>query len=120
MSRIESNAAKVWEGSGLKCAVLLMPRMGHMNGYVQLPEGHPYRGKDYDDIDATVHGGLTYADDEGWVGFDTAHSGDIWPGSEMARFLDIPGDPYRREWTQRMVEVETENLAAQLAALAKS
>ena len=70
---------------------------GWGNGYVILPEEHPYYGKEYDDINVDVHGGLTFSesakdldwpeidakDKKGWViGFDTAHYGDsiyTWP-----------------------------------------
>lgn len=54
---------------------------GWGNGYVGLPEWHPYHGLSYDEIPVNVHGGLTYAqlDDETnlWIiGFDTNHFGD--------------------------------------------
>ncbi len=73
-------------------------------GYVGVPKGHPAYGRDYDDVGAEVHGGLTYADsgehlteahevrtafENGlngtekkiprlwWLGFDCAHGGDL-------------------------------------------
>ena len=61
------------------------------NGYVKIIPSHKDHGKGYDDIDVSVHGGLTFSETilsgdewpEGhWVGFDTAHSGDdikLWP-----------------------------------------
>lgn len=60
---------------------------GYANGYIGLPEGHPWHGLSYDDIDVSIHGGLTYASDElpkggddisgyWWIGFDTVHGGD--------------------------------------------
>lgn len=65
---------------------------GWGNGYVRIPEGHPYYEKNYDDIPVSVHGGLTFSNhvfedgeyfsDGYWVGFDTAHYGDTkerWP-----------------------------------------
>jgi hypothetical protein len=64
---------------------------GWGNGYVRIAEGHKYYGNAYDDIDVSVHGGLTFSEhitnndkwsDGFWVGFDTAHSGDNlqkWP-----------------------------------------
>ena len=71
---------------------------GWGNGYVRIPEGHEYYGKNYDDIPVNVHGGLTFGDhvfgkdkyfsDGYWVGFDTAHYGDnrhLWP---MDKVLD--------------------------------
>jgi len=61
-----------------------------------MPPGHPLHGKDYGDVDAEVHGGLTYSGEcagkichvakEGepehvwWLGFDCAHYGDLSPG----------------------------------------
>jgi len=60
---------------------------GWGNGYVHLPPGHKWYGKNHDKIPVEVHGGLTYSewDEEKicWViGFDTNHSGDTlekWP-----------------------------------------
>lgn len=71
--------------------------IGYRCGYVRVPLGHPWHGKDYDDIDVEVHGGLTFAemdadchkggeDNAYWVGFDCAH------------YMDAPDptlDPYR-------------------------
>lgn len=61
--------------------------IGYRCGYVRIPAGHPWHGRDYDDVDASVHGGLTYAehdadcgkggdDADWWLGFDCAHAGD--------------------------------------------
>lgn len=59
---------------------------GWGNGYVNIPQDHPWYGKDYNDIECSnIHGGLTYSQKEGefWViGFDTCHYGDTpenWP-----------------------------------------
>ena len=78
---------------------------GYANGYVAVPKDHPYYGKDYDDIEINIHGGLTFSNsgsyilkeweniemiegtsrdlENSWVfGFDTCHCGDnlnIWP-----------------------------------------
>ena len=59
----------------------------HPTAYIRIPEGHKDYKKDYDDIDLSVHGGLTYARNylwisenqkiDGWfVGWDYAHYGD--------------------------------------------
>lgn len=70
--------------------------VGWGNGYVGVPNGHPWFGKDYDAINAEVHGGLTYASDcvptqkpdgRWWVGFDTAHCGDT-PDNCTEDFVD--------------------------------
>lgn len=67
---------------GYRC-VVVGQSMGHRCGYIGLPKGHPYYGKDYDDIDVEVHGGWTYAgkseeypvesNNLWWIGFDCAH-----------------------------------------------
>lgn len=75
-----THAGHEWQvihnGNGFRC------------GYVKVPAGHPWHGKDYRDIDAEVHGGLTFSepdvpcgaggpDDGHWVGFDCAHGHDL-------------------------------------------
>lgn len=68
-------------------------RGGFRCGYVRVPAGHPWHGKDYDDVDADVHGGLTFAqhdtdcgkggeDNAWWFGFDCAHHMDA-PDPEL-------------------------------------
>lgn len=71
---------------GYRC-VIVGHEMGHRCGYVGLPVGHKLYGIGYDDVDISVHGGLTYADGSRdsnypveselwWLGFDCAHCGD--------------------------------------------
>lgn len=70
---------------GYGCEVIQLDCPGQLtswwNGYVTVPPDHPWHGKNYDNIKANVHGGLTYSGTaeggEGWkVGFDTNHFGD--------------------------------------------
>lgn len=113
--------------AGFSC-FMLRNDMGHWCGYVGVPSSHPAYMKSYDDVDVRVHGGLTYADkcndvichvpepgmpdDVWWLGFDTAHSGDLSPMMTRFRFKDY-GDIYRDvNYTRK----ETEQLAEQLAA----
>lgn len=46
-------------------------------GYIRLPKGHPWykvtSTMDERFVRAHVHGGVTYKDAEGWVGFDCNH-----------------------------------------------
>lgn len=87
-----------------------------INGYVYLPEGHPWRTEDdfyaREDIDA--HGGLTYGDKDGWIGFDTAHGNDSWgddPEMDAAR----ADNKHLIHWTEALVLKEVRRLAAQVA-----
>lgn len=94
---IPLNIVRQWEHSGLHCLTLFHEMTGTYNGYVGVPKGHPLYGKDYHDKrieNLEVHGGVTYSDfwpelndnNELWyIGFDTAHAGDITP--EMDRLL---------------------------------
>ena len=79
------------EQDGFKAGVIeitwlsLMDGVGWGNGYVSVPKDHPWYGKDYNDIEVEIHGGLTFSEsinDEYWIGFDCAHYGDSpesWP-----------------------------------------
>ncbi|QFP97013.1 hypothetical protein SEA_SUERTE_42 [Gordonia phage Suerte] len=101
--------------NGVRWVTCVAPIYGAVNGYVLLPEGHPWRGLDYDQIDVEVHGGLTYGHD-GWIGFDTLHAGDVWPGSPQ---YGGPR-PYDMRWTAEMVAEEARRLAARVAAAAET
>lgn len=95
---------------GLRWAVVAAPVAG-VNGYVQLPTGHPWAHLGYDDMPVEVHGGLTYAEGR-WIGFDTAHSGDVW-GTEYDKhgLSDRLGDvEWARRWTVPDVVAETHRL----------
>jgi hypothetical protein len=73
-----------FEYLGFKCLIIRHPTQKHLCGYVLLPRGHPYFGKDYEDIPVSVHGGLTFGAVEGdyyRIGFDCAHIDDFAPGS---------------------------------------
>lgn len=96
---------------GIEWKTCRAPIYGAVNGYVRVPEDHPWHGLDYDDIDVDVHGGLTYARD-GWIGFDTLHFGDHWPDMpEVMRDED-----WGRNWTPAMVAEATRELARKTAA----
>ena len=102
-----------WRESGVSCLVVRMSDIGHLNGYVGVPEGHPWWGVGYDDIKCGVHGGLTYSahatwehlpdmgapitvNDEGlwWVGFDCNHSGDFAPGMGVDSYTNSYTNSY--------------------------
>lgn len=102
--------------------------IGYRCGYVLIPEGHLWHGKDYGEIDADVHGGLTYSEDEQgeyWIGFDCAHSGDardpaLTPESlnrSLGRFSRM-SDDHGSVKTTEFVETECRSLCEQAAAAA--
>ena len=101
--------------------------MGYRCGYVRLPKGHPWHGKDWDEVSVDVHGGITFAeadvqcdkggaDDAWWLGFDCAHSGDAPDPSlprENSRWTALRS--YEVVHTQEYVERECRKLCEQAA-----
>lgn len=87
--------------TGLTCLVNRNMSLGFLCGYVGVPPGHPWHGKNYYDLPVDVHGGLTYAREcDGhichvpspgepehlwWLGFDCGHAFDLAPGMEALR-----------------------------------
>jgi hypothetical protein len=114
--------------------------MGALCGYVGAPPGHPWHGAGYNDVDVSVHGGLTFAAscqenapeghgichvpepgrpaDVWWLGFDCAHGGDVIPKMiEYEKNLPAELTAYRRDDQYRDVAYVTEQcqqLAAQI------
>ena len=93
---------------------------GFIDGYIKIPIGHPWFGLGYDAEELSgveVHGGLTYANSElrtpegyiagWWLGFDTAHAGDLSPSVDGHNFS---GDTYK---DMEFVMSELVNLARQ-------
>ena len=108
--------------TGLRCLAKRNQTMGMWLGYVFVPEGHPAYGKHYDQIEADVHGGLTFAGDGGeedgmpgcWmIGFDCGHAGGVVPA-----FRQIMPSMYGSEYrTIDYVTKECESLAKQLSKM---
>ena len=93
--------------NGYRC-VITGNILGHRCGYIEIPKNHPLYGKYYSIIDEVIdiHGGWTYSDytknnypakassKSWWIGFDTAHLGDVpdieliktFGNNEMTRF----------------------------------
>ncbi len=119
------------KATGLPC-LIVRGAVGALCGYVGVPKGHPWFGKDYDDVEVDVHGGLTFAspcqlgaeaeaichkpaegesDQVWWLGFDCAHLGDLCP--TMRRIAHNHRDVYR---PIAYVEQECCSLAKQVIA----
>lgn len=120
-----------FESHGFACRII-RPHHGALCGYVGVPVGHPWHGKGYDDIEVSIHGGLTYASGQypsgeqatpatvpplWWIGFDCAHGGDLCPGLK-AQLRDLGHDPIDTGEVYRdtaYVRGEVESLACQAA-----
>lgn len=118
-----------FKAHGLKCFIQRQKNLGHLCGYVDLPNDHSAFGKHYDNIDVEVHGGLTYAQKTGFslspfnwggkwrVGFDCAHLGDFVPAwllPEMGISEFINSSTYR---DIEYVKAECSRLAEQLSKM---
>jgi hypothetical protein len=93
--RLAMPPAELWRPAfGLWCAVCPNPLLGGFNGYVQLPEGHPWRGVDGERLPVRLapiplfgdqQRSLTWGPDgDGWVGFSTLELGDWWAPDDLA------------------------------------
>lgn len=127
------------EATGLDCLAVRHSTRGNWCGYVAVREGHPSFEKGYDNTDADVHGGLTFADfcqeTEGphkgvchvpypgdpdrvwWLGFDCAHGWDYSPDDQRrAREGGIWAISWDSEYrTLAYVRAQCRSLARQLA-----
>jgi hypothetical protein len=111
-----------WMGAaGFPCLIVRGP-VGAWCGYVGVPADHPAVTKERDDLEVSVHGGLTFGpepcmhadeakgvchkpepgepDNVHWYGFDCAHAGDWCPtsyayGSRNPDYMQLcgPGAP---------------------------
>lgn len=95
-----TDALRTWVAHGYRCCLLQAPLYGAINGYVLVPNIKPGIA---DQVE--VHGGVTHESGD-WIGFDTLHAGDRWPGDYG------PTTSYDRTWTQDQVAAETERMAA--------
>ena len=123
MIRIEGNE-KEGEYRGYRYIVLRSPVGINLNGYVALPENHPFRiGYDtswcghsgcYEHTPESVidvHGGLTYSGDIEFsdgkhfcLGFDTAHSGDVWTFEYIEKHAEYRNMEYVENECKRMID----------------
>jgi len=116
-----------WVYDGRECIVIKHPKIGHYCGYAKTPLNHlshtniTYQGDNHIKL-IEVHGGITYGPDEdGFVGFDCGHAGDIcWsegvPHDTFSLDKDRD-DKWRNDWEVEDVVEEVEYLADQLSAL---
>lgn len=132
-----------WIHAGLLCAVTQPRQAMNRCGYVRVPPTHPWHGKDYNDVDVSVHGGLTFGslepcveheDGQGWwFGFDCGHFNDLHydpnvdvndPSLDSASreviqfYQEHPIALDCHYWTEAEVAAECERLAEQLAEVA--
>ena len=82
-----------FEAYGFKCQAKRHDDLGHLYGYITVGADHPWHALTYDEVDADVHGGLTFSN-EGRFGFDCAHLGDVVPKMHALTGKDF-GETYK-------------------------
>lgn len=119
----------VWTAYSHRCAIVGAVR--NINGYVRLPPRLHLRFRDVEMEEIDHHllsapGGITYGmDAAGWIGFDTAHAGDVWEHHVLvAHCLDYkPGEatplllPWEVRWTLQMLYDAVRKLAKEVQGL---
>lgn len=128
--------------TGLDCLAVRAWGVGSWCGYVGLPEDHSLFGADYDAVDPSVHGGLTFGGpcqepetEDGrtlveqrgvchvpgsgrpervfWLGFDCAHARDARPG-----MMSLFGPELRARMAEFEVYRDLAYVMAEVASLA--
>jgi len=116
-----------WEYKGIAC-LIMRTRFGNLCGYAQVPNNHPWHGKQYMELDVEVHGGLTFSGtrEEGaqgdFIGFDCANSGDLSPYIHSRNYTKIFSTTFPRDEIYRdfaYTKKECEKLADQILAAEK-
>lgn len=122
-----------WRHLGFACLIHRSGSSGALCGYVAVPEGHPWHGREFGSFDVDVHGGLTYSqkcqdggaichvpkpgesDNVWWLGFDCNHAFDLAPGYLNAQAaMGFPPDPHDHyRGGIRYVRLQVEGLAQQ-------
>lgn len=109
----EKKAEVVAQGEvdGIEWLALRAPCYGAVNGYVRVPDGHPWYALNDGGygMDMGVPFGECTWQGGNWFGFDTLHSGQHWPGQ--------PGMPEPYEtWMSESLAIEWTEQAARNAA----
>jgi hypothetical protein len=120
-----------WKYLGFKCLVALDQEFFEewFSGYVAVAKGHPYWGKEQNQVKVDVHGGLTFSKrgtvdkDLWWFGFHCAHGNDDTRRGDWdfeRKHPIVQSQTPLHKWTIDEVCAETERLANQLANASKS
>lgn len=60
---------RVWRAHGRYC-VVADNGIGFYVGYVMILEDHPWHGREYEEIPAEGHMGITFSGERDWIGWD--------------------------------------------------
>lgn len=116
VSQIPATVEDAGQEHGIDWCVMRHTSFGFCNGYVRLPERHPWRDETIlESLTAELcHGGITGGHGDDWIGFDTGHAFDYWPGTPLSEYED-PEHPWTVHWTVAKVADEARRLARHVA-----
>jgi hypothetical protein len=84
---------------------------GHRNGYVRLPAGHPWEGKEWHELRGVVrcHGNVTWTEPDTdsagwWIGFDCGHPSDLRDPELVSRNELSPGLLAYKQLVETIIE----------------
>ena len=114
----ESKVEVLFEGAYKGYQFYILNLGTHPTAYIEIPRTNKLFGKDYDDIDIGVHGGLTYADDhlqdikkDTWfIGLDYAHFGDYFGFDSLFRVMN----ENNKKWTTEEIFDDVVNAIEQI------
>ena len=92
----------------------------HPCAYIEIPKGHRFYEKDYEEIDLDCHGGLTFSDfrdfgfgEKYYIGWDYAHLGDYIGARSFPSFNEYAGGTDKR-WTTAEILDEVREVIEQI------
>lgn len=128
------------ESTGLPCLIIRHTEFGSLNGYVGVGQDHRLYGSHEDDVNASVHCGLTFhgqaltldnrleelrapimGENIWWFGFDTSHYGDFAPGlrAQLDRYGSLARYDHEQYKTLEYVRDQVLQLAKGIAECGK-
>lgn len=85
---------------GFQWVVTKFPGWEGYNGYVCVPEDHPWMKEEYPENNVPF-GEITFRDGR-WLGFDTMHGGQYWPDHiEYLKRVGVPAESihvFKKDW----------------------
>lgn len=118
----KDNICKVLANGTYKGYEFVILNLGtHPTAYVKVPIAHQFHGKNYENVEIEVHGGLTYSDSTlrirnddlkgWWFGWDYAHFGD-YLGYEEIYLKEFNSNA--KKWTTKEIYEDVKDVINQL------
>lgn len=99
---IKTDRVAEGEFKGIRWIAARAPLYNAVNGYIRLPDGHPWFEIEY--IENGIPWGEITFGRGNWIGFDSLHSGQYWPDSRYGPMAHdtLMTDGMVIEWTKQL------------------